>query len=78
MEPPTVGVKEGHDGDGQDLSIEGIRILEIVVPDLSNDVTKEFSNTLFGHLVTGIVVKAGFMGDLCTNTADSCGIIGNV
>ncbi len=36
VEPPAVGVKEGYDLEGQHLCIEGISILEVVVPDLVN------------------------------------------
>ena len=40
MQPPTVGVKEGHDVDGRDFSVESLGIFEIVVPDLVNDMRR--------------------------------------
>jgi len=66
MQPPAVGVEEGHDVDGRDLSVEGISIFEIIVPDLVNDIAKKFGNATFGRFVTGVVIEAGFMGRLCT------------
>ncbi len=62
VEPPTVGVKEGHDFKGQHLRIEGISILEVVVPDLLNYLAEEFGGTALSRLVAGVVVKAGAMG----------------
>ncbi len=78
MQPPTVGVKEGHDVAGRDLRVEPLSILEIVLPDLVDDVTKEFCDASFGRLVTGVVVKVGFMGGLCLNADDCHGIVGDV
>ncbi len=78
MQPPAVGVEEGHDVAGRDLRVERLGVLEIIVPDLVDNVTKEFCDASFGRLVTGVVVKVGFMGGLCSNTDDCCGIVGNV
>jgi hypothetical protein len=78
MQPPAVGIKEGHDVEGRDLCIERLGILEIVVSDLVNDIAKEFGDATFGHLLTGIVIEAGLMGGLCLN-ADNCrGVVGDV
>jgi hypothetical protein len=78
MQSPAIGVKEGHDFAGRDLRVECLGVLKIVIPDLVDDVTKEICDALFGRLVTGVVVEAGFMGGLCSN-ADNCrGIVGNV
>ena len=76
--PPPVGVEEVHDVDGHDLSVEGIIIFEIVLPDLINDIAKKFGNTTFSRFVTGIVIEARFMGCLCMNSDDCCGIVGDV
>ena len=78
MQPPTVGVEEGHDVDGQDLGVESIGVFEIVVPDLVDDIAEKFRNATFGRFVTGVVIKAGFMGHLCTNPDDCRGVVGNV
>jgi len=78
MQPPAVGIEEGHDVDGHDIRVEYFSILEIVVPDLVNDIAKEFGDASFGRLVTGKVIEAGFMGRLCTNTDDCRGIVGDV
>jgi hypothetical protein len=78
MQPPTVGVEEGHDVDGRDLGVESIGVFEIVVPDLVDDIAEKFRNATFGRFVTGVVIKAGFVGLLCTNSDDSRGIVGDV
>jgi len=33
---------------------------------------------MFGRFVTGVVIKAGFVGRLCTHSDDSRGIVGDV
>ena len=60
MQPPAVGIEEGHDVDGRDLGVEGIGVFEIVVPDLVNDIAQEFGNATFGCLITGIISEVGF------------------
>ncbi len=62
MELPAVGVKEGHDLEGQHLCIEDISVLEVVVLDLVDYLAEEFGSAALGRLVAGIVVKAGAMG----------------
>ncbi len=62
VEPPTVGVEEGHDLEGQHLRIEGISVLEVVVPDLVNYLAEEFGSAALGRLIAGIVIKMGIMG----------------
>jgi len=66
MQPPAVGVEEGHDIDGRDLGVEGIGVFEIVVPDLVDDIVEKFGDATFGRFVTGVVIKAGIMGRICT------------
>ncbi len=77
MQPPTVSVEEGHDVEGCDLCVERLGVLEIVVPDLGNDIAKECGNASFGHLITGLVIEAGFMGGLCSNADDCRGVAGD-
>ncbi len=77
MYPFAVGVKEGHDVDGHDLCVEKVCVFEIVVPDLIGNITQEFDNTTFGRLVIGKIIKAGFVGRLCMNSDDCCGVIGD-
>jgi hypothetical protein len=76
--PPLLAWREGHDLDGSDLGVEGVGVFEIVVPDLINDVAEKLGNATLGRFVTGIVIKAGFMGRLCTNPDDRRGVIGDV
>ncbi len=49
MQPPAVGVKVGHDFKGHDLCIESLGILQVIVPNLVDDVAEEFGDTTFGH-----------------------------
>jgi len=78
MQPPAVGVEEGHDVDGRDLGVEGIGVFEIIVPYLVDDIAEKFGDATFGRFVTVIVIKAGFVGRLCTNSDDCCGAVGEV
>jgi len=77
MQPPTVGVKEGHDVNGRDLCVEGVGVFEVVVPNLIDDIAENLGHALLGRLVTGVVIEAGFVGSLCTNANDCCGIVSN-
>ena len=60
------------------VGVKGIGILEVVVPDLVHDIAEKFGNAPLGRFVTGVVIKAGFMGRLCTNSEDCRGVVGNV
>ena len=62
VQPPAVCVEEGHDFEGRHLCVKGFGILQVFVPDLVDDVAKEFSHPVFGCFIRGIVLKAGFMG----------------
>ncbi len=75
VKPPAVGVKEGHDLEGQNLSVEGVGVLEVVVPDFVNDVLEEFGSPTLGHLVTGKVIEAGFVGQFRTDANNPGGIV---
>ena len=74
--PPLLASKRAVNG--HDLCVESLGIFEIVVPDLINVIAKEFGDATFGHLVTGIVIEAGFVGSLCMNTDNCRGFVGNV
>jgi hypothetical protein len=78
MQPPAVGIKVGHDFKDHDLCIESLGIIQVVVPNIVDNVVEEFGDTIFGCLIAGIVVKAGLVGGLGVNTDDGHGIIGNV
>ncbi len=78
MRSPTVGVKVGHDFKCRDLHIESLGILQVVVPNLVDNVVEEFCNTTFGCLMADAVVKAGFVGGQNANAVDSRGVVGNV
>ncbi len=62
MEPPAVGIKDGYDLEGQHLRIEGISVLEVVLPELVDYLMEEFGSAVLGCLKAGVVIKAGAMG----------------
>ena len=62
VEPPTVGLEGGYDLEGQHLRIEGISIIEVVVPDLVDCLAEEFGGAALDRLVADKDVKAGAMG----------------
>ncbi len=70
MQPPAVGVSVGCDLKGSDLCVESLGVLQVVVPNLINNVVEELGNTTFGCFVAGIVIKAGFVEGLGMNTDD--------
>ncbi len=76
MKASAVGIKEGHDVDGRDLSVEGVGIFEIIVPDFFDDIAEKLGHALLGHLVTDLVIKSRFVGGLRTN-ANNCRGIGS-
>ncbi len=78
MQPPAVGIEVGHDLKGHDLCVENLGVLQVILPNLVNDVVEELGNPMFDCIVAGIVVEAGFVGGLGANTDDGCGVIGNV
>jgi hypothetical protein len=78
MQPPAVGVKVSNDFKGRDLHIESLGVLQVIVPNLVNDVVEEFGNATFGCFIAGIVIKVGFVGGPGRNTDDGCGIVGDV
>ncbi len=77
MKPSTVGFKEGHDFDGHDLCVEGVGIFEVIVPNLIDNIAEKLGHTLFGRIVTGVVIESGFVGSLRTNANNCRGIVSN-
>ncbi len=75
VKPSAVGVEEGHDIDGHDLSVEGVGVFEVVVPNLIDNVAEKLGQALFSCLVIGVVIELGFVGSLCTNVNDCHGIV---
>ncbi len=75
VQPPAVGIEERDDFEGRHLCVEGVGVLEVVVPDLVNDFTKELGRPALGRLEAGVVVKAGFVGRLRANANDRGGIV---
>jgi hypothetical protein len=77
MKPSTVGIKEHRDVDGHDLCVEGVGIFQVIVPNFIDNIAEKFGPALLGRLVTGIVIKLGFVGSLRMNTNNHCCIISN-
>ena len=75
VQPSAVGVEEGDDFKGRHLCVEGVGVLQVVVPDLVDDFTQELGGSAFGRLEAGVVVKAGFVGRLRANANDRGGIV---
>jgi hypothetical protein len=42
-----------------------------------DDVAEKLGHASFGRLVTGVVIKKRFVGGLCMNANDFCGIVNN-
>ena len=78
MEPPTVGIKEGHDINSEYLRVKGIRILEVGVPSLIHPGKEELGCAVLGHFVADIVVKAGFVGCFPVDSDNGQRIVGNI
>ncbi len=70
MTPSAVGVKEGHDVDGRDLCVKGVGVFEVVVPNFIDKVVEKLGHASLSPPVAGIVIEAGFVGSLRTNTND--------
>jgi hypothetical protein len=77
MKPSAVGVKERHDIDGCDLRVEGVGVFEVIVPNLIDNVAEKFGHVLYGCLLTGVVIKLGFVGSLLTNLNNCHGVGSN-
>ncbi len=77
MKPSAVGIKEGHDVNGRALCVEGVGIFEVIVPNFIDNFAEKLGHALLVYLVTGVVIKAGFVGGLHTNANDCNGIVSN-
>jgi hypothetical protein len=77
VEATGVGVEESHDVEGRHLCVEGVGILEVVVPDLVNGVPEDLSGAALGRFVGGEVVEAGFVGRFRSDTNDRGGVVRN-
>jgi hypothetical protein len=50
MKASAVGIEEGHDVDGRDLSVEGVGVFEVIVPNFINDVAEKLGHASLGCL----------------------------
>jgi hypothetical protein len=78
VEPPTVGVKEGHQVDSKYLRIESIPIFEVGVPSLVHPGEEELGCAALGRFVAGVIVKSGGVGCFPADSDDGQCIVGNV
>lgn len=77
MEPPAVGFEESHDLPRRDFRVEGLGVLEVVIPNLLDGFAEEFGNAPFGSLVAGEIISARFMGRFRSDADDGRGIVGD-
>ncbi len=68
----------GHDLKGHDLCVESLGVLQVILPNLVNDIAEELGDAMFSCFVAGVVVEARFVGGLGANTDGGRGVIGNV
>jgi hypothetical protein len=54
-----------------------VSVFQVLVPNFLDNVTEKYGHALLGRLITGIVIELGFIGSLCTNVSNHCGIVGN-
>jgi hypothetical protein len=78
MQPPAVGIEEGHDVKGHDLHVKCVDVFQVVVPNFVDNIMEKLGHTLLGCLVTGVVIKTGFMGSLRTNVNNHRGVVGDL
>jgi hypothetical protein len=62
MRTAAVGIEKGHDFEGRHLCVEGVGVLEIIVPYLVDCLTKELGGAMLGRLLSGVVVEVGLVG----------------
>ncbi len=62
VEYPAVGIQEGDDVQGRPLCVESVDVFDVVLPDLLHRIVEKLGSAVFGHLITGVVIKAGFVG----------------
>jgi hypothetical protein len=77
IKPSAVGIKEGYDVHGCNLRVKGLGVFQVIVPNFIDNIAEKFGHTLLGCLVTGVVIKLGFVSCLCTNANDCCGVVSN-
>ena len=76
VEPLADGVEERHDVPGGDLGVEGLGILEVIVPSYFLDgFSEEFGNAPLSHLVAVEVIEARFMCRFSSDVNDGCGVV---
>jgi hypothetical protein len=54
-----------------------LAFFEVLVPNFINNVVEKLGLTLLGRLVTGVVIKLGFVGGLRMNANNCRGVISN-
>ena len=59
IEPPTVLGKKIKEGEGSDMQLKGLVILEAACPRVLDDMEYEFARPLFGGLDNALVGQLG-------------------
>ena len=78
VEPPAVGVEEGHEFDSKYLCIEGIHNLEVGVPSLVHRGEEELGCAALGCFVAGVIVEPGAVGCFPADSDNGQRIVGNI
>jgi hypothetical protein len=75
VEAPAVEIEEGDDIEGRDLDVEGVSILQVVVPHFIHDVAEKFGASTLSGFVVCEVLEFGFVCCFRFDTDDSSGIV---
>ncbi len=75
VEAPAVEIKESDDIERCDLGVEGVGILQVVVPHLIHDVAEKFGASTLSGFVVRKVLEFGFVCCFRFDTDDSSGIV---
>jgi hypothetical protein len=57
VQPSAVKIKEGDDLEGSHLDVEGVSILQVVVPYFIDRVMEELGTATLSCIVVGVVLK---------------------
>ena len=75
VEAPAVKIEESNDVQSRNLSVEGVGILQVVVPHLVHDVAEELGASTLGGFVVSKVFELGFVSCFRSDTDDGSGIV---
>jgi hypothetical protein len=77
VEAPAVEIEESDDVQRRDLGVEGVGILQVIVPHFVHDVAEKFGASSLSGFVVCEVLEFGFVCCFRFDTDDSSGIVGD-